>query len=152
MATHPPPVTEQPSTPPRPLGLRRSAAALATADHRLGWAPIVAALAIDLADIATAGPIGLVAGLFVGGILTTTVSMLSGARLRRALALGFLGAIYCALPLTETIPMATMLTALYGYLHRSNAAAPAAESTPEPEPFAAGRVVQAGPGQRHATT
>lgn len=135
------------------MGLRRSAAALATADHRLGWAPIAAAVAIDLADIATAGPIGLVAGLFVGGMLTTSVSMLSGVRFRRALGLGVLGAIYCTLPFTESIPMATMLTALYGYLLRRKHEAPAAETTlaAAEEERDHGRVVQAGPGQRHAT-
>ena len=124
-------------------------------DGTLGWAPIAAALAIDLADFATAGPLGLLTGLFVGASLTTVVALLSGARPRRAFGLGLLGAIYCALPLTEPIPLATMLTALHGFLlrrkHAAQSADPASEDAPNPEPAAA-RVIQAGPGQRHPVT
>lgn len=84
--------------------------------------PIVAALAIDLADFATAGPIGLIAGLAVGGVLTTIVALASGVRPGRALLLGMLGGIYCALPMTEAIPLATMLTLVHGFLLRTRAA------------------------------
>lgn len=115
-------------------------------------------MAIDLADFATAGPIGLVAGLAVGGLLTMIVASISGARPRRAFGLGLLGAIYCALPLTEPIPLATMLTALHVFLLRHKHAALTAEDAPAsqppeqaPEPNG-GRVIQAGPGRRHATT
>ena len=109
------------------LGRAASGTGSAQADGRLGWAPIAAALAIDLADFATAGPIGLVLGLFVGGMLTTTVAFASGAKPRRALGLGLLGAIYCALPMTEAIPMATMLTLVHGFLLRA----------PKPDPAGA---------------
>jgi len=106
------------STTPGPaapsLSLRRSTAALARDDGKLGWAPIVAALAIDLADLVSAGPHGLV----IGGVLTTIVALANGVRLRRALGLGVLGAVYLALPLTEPIPLATMLTLIHGFLLR----------------------------------
>jgi hypothetical protein len=133
------------------LGLRRSAAAISTAaaDPRLGWAPIFAALAIDLADFAMTGPIGLAAGLFVGGVLTMVVALLCGVRPRRAIGLGVLGGIYCALPVTDLVPLATMLTALYGLLLRRKAATPVvAEPAVDGLEPAAGRVVQAGPGLR----
>ncbi|MFO7563481.1 MAG: hypothetical protein R6X02_12620 [Enhygromyxa sp.] len=96
------------------LSLRRSSAALARDDGRLGWAPLLAALAIDLADLVGAGPHGLV----IGAVLTTIVALASGVRLRRSLGLGVLGAIYLALPLTEPLPLATMLTLLHGSLLR----------------------------------
>jgi hypothetical protein len=116
-------VASAPSPPASSVGrsvqLHRTAASLAQADGRLGWAPIAAALAIDLADFATAGPIGLVLGLFVGGLLTTTVAFASGAKPRRALGLGLFGAVYCALPMTEAIPLATMLTLVHGFLLRT---------------------------------
>jgi hypothetical protein len=104
-----------------PLHLQRSAAALARDDGRLGWAPIVAALAIDLADFATAGPLGLVAGLFVGGVLTTIVARASGAKRSHVLILALLGALYCAVPVTELLPLATMLTLVHGFLVRARA-------------------------------
>ncbi len=127
-----------PAAPSSPaLKFQRSAAALAREDGRYGWMPIVAALAIDLADFATAGPIGLVAGLFVGGVLTTIVARASGATRHRALLLGLLGGIYCALPLTEAIPLATMLTLVHAFLLRSRDA-----KTPESEPEPSMRVVQ----------
>jgi hypothetical protein len=136
---------DHPTSAGRKLGFRRSAAAMAMDDGRHGWAPILAALTIDLADFATAGPLGLLAGLFVGGALTTIVALVSGARLGRALGLGLLGAIYCALPLTEPIPLATMLTLLHGVLLRRRVAE---ESEPGEVELATARVVQAGPAQR----
>ncbi len=118
--------------------MRRTTTALATSE-RFAWAPLIAALAVDLADFATAGPIGLVAGLFVGGLLTGAVSLNAGARPHRALLLALLGGLYCALPLTEAVPLATLLTLLHTLLSRGPTAAP------EPSPA---RVVQAGPPRR----
>lgn len=98
----------------RSINLRRSTAALARDNGKLGWAPIIAALAIDLADLISAGPHGLV----IGGVLTSLFALACGARPRRAMLLGLLGAIYCALPLTEPIPLATMLTLVHGFVLR----------------------------------
>ena len=97
----------------------------------MGWAPIVAALAIDLADFAMVGPIGVVFGLFVGGLLTTIVALASGSGLWRALGLGLLGGIYCAIPVTDAIPLATMLTLIHGFLLRKRAT-PEQERAAEP--------------------
>lgn len=129
----------------RGLNLRRTTTALATSE-RFAWAPLVAALAIDLADFATAGPLGLVAGLFVGGLLTLTVSLAAGARPRRAMLLAILGGIYCTVPMTEAVPLATLLTLLHTLIMRG---APAVEAASEPEPVPIrARVVQAGPPRR----
>jgi hypothetical protein len=106
------------STSPSPsLKLRRTTTALAYDDGKLGWGPIAAALVIDAADLISAGPHGLV----IGGVLTTIFALANGARPRRALLLGLLGAIYCALPLTEPIPLATMLTLVHGFVLRTRA-------------------------------
>lgn len=101
----------------RAPSLRRTTGALVSAGT-FRWAPLLAALAVDLADFATAGPLGLVAGLFVGALLTAVVSLSAGARPRRALALALLGGLYCALPLTEAVPFATLLTLLHTSLAR----------------------------------
>lgn len=112
-----------PAASPSSFSLRRSSVALARDDGRLGWAPIIAALAIDLADLISAGPHGLV----IGGVLTTSFALACGVRARRAIVLGLLGAIYCALPLTEPIPLATMLTLVHGFVLRSRASKAAAQ-------------------------
>lgn len=83
-----------------------------------GWAPVLAAMAIDLADFAMMGPTGLVAGLFVGFALTLVLSLATGARPKRALLLGLLGGVYCMLPVTDLVPLATLLTLLHGALLR----------------------------------
>ncbi|NVB42120.1 hypothetical protein G6O69_30130 [Pseudenhygromyxa sp. WMMC2535] len=137
----------------RKPSLQRTTAALIQPDGALRWAPIIAALAIDLADLATAGPLGLAMGIFVGGTLTTVVAAAGGARLGRALLLGVLGAIYCALPLTEALPMATLLTMVHAFAQRKAAREQAreedgaADSSQDSAPLGV-RVVQAGPAQR----
>jgi hypothetical protein len=128
-------LADRPSTRSRKQGpaFGRSASALAQANRASGWAPILAAVAIDLADLAMIGPTGLVFGLFVGGLLTTTVARASGARWRRALGLGLLGGIYCALPF-DAIPVATMLTLVHVALTRMHApAGQLREAEPEGE-------------------
>jgi hypothetical protein len=77
-----------------------------------GWAPILTALAIDLADLAMIGPTGIVAGFGVGFALTGLLTLSTGVPLRRAALLSVLAGIYCMLPLTDVVPLATMLTLL----------------------------------------
>lgn len=84
---------------------------------------MLAAMAIDLADLAMIGPLGLAAGLFVGFALTSVLALTTGASLPRALLLGLLGGIYCMLPITDLVPLATMLTSLHVALRRRPAQA-----------------------------
>ena len=97
--------------------LPRTSSALAEA-RAPGWAPVLAAVAIDLADLAMIGPLGMVAGLFVGFTLTLVLSLATGAPIKRALLLAVLGGIYVMLPVTDVVPLATMLTLLHGVLTR----------------------------------
>jgi hypothetical protein len=70
--------------------------------------PIFAALAIDLLDLATFGPVGLYTGLILGAIVGFALAPLLGfpphRRWLSALAVG----VYCTLPLTGLIPLATL--------------------------------------------
>ncbi len=103
--------------------LPRTSAALV--DARVpGWAPVLAAMAIDLADFAMVGPLGLLAGLFVGFALTFVLTLATGASLSRGLLLGLLGGVYCMLPVTDVVPLATLLTLLHGALLRRPEAEP----------------------------
>lgn len=115
--------------------LPRTSAALVQNTRTPGWAPVLAAVAIDLADFAMAGPLGLVAGLFVGFALTSVLALATGAKLPRAMLLGLLGGIYCMLPITDLVPLATMLTTLHlALLRRRDGAEPAHASASAPQP------------------
>lgn len=75
------------------------------------FGPVVAGLIIDLVDLATFGPIGLVLGLPIGGAagywMGRTLGLNNQASLLCALAAG----IYCTLPGTEMLPLATLVGA-----------------------------------------
>jgi hypothetical protein len=96
----------------RRADLQRTTAVLGTRESAGGWAPILTALAIDLADLAMIGPTGLVAGFWVGFALTGMLTLATGVPLRRAAVLSLLAGIYCMLPFTDLVPLATMLTLL----------------------------------------
>jgi len=131
---------------PRTLKLGRTqqaaSAALSTAsngDAGFAWGPLLAAISIDVADVFSVGPVGWVAGLFLGGLLTVMVSLAAGAKLRRALVFGALGGIYCAMPLTGPIPLATMLTLVHAFVQRGKQAELREAA---PVPVSGGRVEQ----------
>jgi hypothetical protein len=92
--------------------LQRTATALGTREMGSGWAPILTALAIDLADFAMIGPTGIVAGFGVGFALTFMLTLATNVPLRRAAVLSVLAGVYCMLPITDVVPLATMLTLL----------------------------------------
>lgn len=92
--------------------LARTLAVLGTQESGSGWAPILTALAIDLADLAMIGPTGVMVGFFVGFALTSMLTLATGVPWRRAVVLSLLAGIYCMLPLTDLVPLATMLTLL----------------------------------------
>ena len=107
--------------------------------------PIVAVLGglmIDVADVITLGGLGGVGGFLVGGLLTFGVCSSQGVSRFRTAALTMAGAVYCALPFTEALPLATLL-ALVSQLAPRPKALPPAEPAHEPV-----HVSQAGPGHR----
>lgn len=70
--------------------------------------PVVGGLILDAVDVATFGPLGLTGGFLIGGIfgwwLSGVYRMAEPRRPWVALAAG----VYCALPLTEALPLATI--------------------------------------------
>jgi hypothetical protein len=73
--------------------------------------PVVAGMIIDALDLLTFGPLGLVFGIPIGGLagywLGNCLKLSSQARIWCAIA----AAIYCTIPFTEFIPLATLVGA-----------------------------------------
>lgn len=75
------------------------------------FGPIAAGLIIDLVDIATFGPVGLVLGLPVGGLAGYWMGRALGFRKRTSLWCALAAGVYCTIPGTEIIPLATIIGA-----------------------------------------
>jgi len=105
---------------------RRASQELAQAD-RHGLLPIAGGLAIDLVDLATIGPIGLFAGALVGGFVTWSVAKRHGLSTNLTRLMTVIGAVYCTVPFTELLPLATLLAVVSRLLPEPNAA-----GTPSP--------------------
>ncbi len=91
---------------------------VARLNHAFG--PVVAGLILDLADLATFGPVGLVAGLPVGGLAGYWMGQALGLRPRARWWCALLGGIYCTIPFTEFLPLGTLVGAYARYrdMHR----------------------------------
>jgi len=86
--------------------------------HRLyrTLGPIAAGMVLDFLDLATVGPIGLYVGAVVGGIAGWWLAGLEGLGSTGRWVLAVLSAIYMSVPLTEPIPVATLLGAVARFL------------------------------------
>lgn len=75
------------------------------------FGPIAAGMIIDLVDLATFGQIGLFMGLPVGGLAGYWMGTALGLGRKAALWCALAAGIYCMLPLTEVLPLATLVGA-----------------------------------------
>ena len=75
------------------------------------FGPVVAGLIIDLVDLATFGPIGLVLGLPIGGAAGYWMGRTLGLNKKASLLCALAAGIYCTLPGTELLPLATLVGA-----------------------------------------
>jgi hypothetical protein len=90
--------------------LRAAGQGTSRAESIAVWGPILAAMLLDVADLFSLGPQGLVIGMLAGTTLGYRIAVASGFAAKGRLACAALGALYCFLPLTELLPLATMLT------------------------------------------
>ncbi len=88
------------------------------------FGPVVAGLVIDFVDLATFGPIGLYLGLPIGGFAGYWMGRALGLERKPSLVCALLAGVYCMIPGTEMIPVATVVGALARYR----------ESVPKPDP------------------
>ena len=93
------------------------------------FGPVVAGLVIDFVDFATFGPIGLYLGLPIGGFAGYWMGRALGLDRKPSLLCALLAGVYCMIPGTEMIPVATIVGALARYREsapKSDKSAPAA--------------------------
>lgn len=79
------------------------------------FGPVVAGLIIDFVDLATFGPIGQYLGLPIGAFAGYWMGRALGLERKPSLLCAFLAGIYCMIPGTEMIPVATVVGALARY-------------------------------------
>ncbi len=93
------------------------------------FGPVVAGLIIDFVDLATFGPMGMYLGLPIGACAGYWMGRALGLERKVALLCACAAGIYCMMPGTEMIPIATVVGALARY--RESAPKPDA-AAPEP--------------------
>ena len=93
------------------------------------FGPVVAGLIIDLVDLATFGPIGLVLGLPIGGAAGYWMGRTLGLNKKASLLCALAAGVYCTIPGTEMLPIATVVGACARYYE----SAPKADPQPPKE-------------------
>lgn len=83
--------------------------------------PLAGCMLLDLADFLTFGPIGLLIGVPVGGAIGWWLGSMYGFGRTGRTILAILSGIYCTIPFTELLPIATIV----GAVARFNAGRPA---------------------------
>ena len=78
--------------------------------HAFG--PIAGAVILDFADFVTLGPIGLFVGLAVGFLVGWWISSIYGFSTSARILWASLAGLYCMIPLTPLIPLATFISAV----------------------------------------
>jgi hypothetical protein len=94
--------------------------------------PMLAALAIDLLDLATFGPIGLYIGMILGAAVGYWLAPLLGFPPHRRWLSALATGVYCTLPLTGRIPLATLASVMSRAMTRGNQHVDVARE-PDPE-------------------
>ena len=98
----PPPPLEPDLAPSEPLWRRLHRAA----------GPVAGGIVLDLVDLATFGPVGLLGGFVVGGGVGWWLGSLYGFARRGRAACAVAAALYTAIPFTEVFPVATLIGAI----------------------------------------
>ena len=74
--------------------------------------PVIGGLVLDFTDFVTFGPIGIYTGLLIGGLIGWLISSIYGFSTKKRLLWALVSGIYCTIPVTEFIPVATILSAV----------------------------------------
>ena len=88
------------------------------------FGPVVAGLVIDFVDLATFGPIGTYLGLPIGAFAGYWMGRALGLPPKTSLFCALVAGIYCTIPGTEFLPIATLVGAFARYSESSPKAPP----------------------------
>jgi uncharacterized protein YqgC (DUF456 family) len=80
------------------------------------FGPIVGGLILDFVDLATFGPVGLILGPFLGGVVGWWIASIYKFSMVGRLVTVVLSAIYCTLPFTAVVPLGTIISATARFL------------------------------------
>ena len=73
--------------------------------------PILGGLLLDFTDLSTFGPMGFFLGPFLGAAVVLWLSSLYRFSVKTKIVLAFLAGVYCTVPMTELVPVATLVCA-----------------------------------------
>ncbi len=86
---------------------------LSTSERFLrAFGPLGGGILLDLADLTTFGALGFYLGPVIGSLLGWWLARVYGLGVWGQCGLIFIAALYCALPLTSLVPVATLVFAL----------------------------------------
>jgi hypothetical protein len=97
------------------------------------FGPIAAGIMLDLLDLTTFGPIGLVIGLPVGAAAGWWMASALGVEKKNRKWFALAAAVYCTIPFTEVIPLATLTGAYVRFKQSGREQLPASEDQPRTE-------------------
>ena len=73
--------------------------------------PLAGGMLLDVMDLATLGPIGIGFGWLLGGGVAWWIGSIYGFSFDKKVILAALAAVYCSVPMTEMLPVATIVSA-----------------------------------------
>lgn len=109
---------------------QKTAAPLASRLNR-AFGPVAAGILLDLLDLATFGPIGLLVGLPVGAAAGWWMACALGVEPKNRKWIALAAAVYCTIPFTEMIPLATLTGAYVRFKQSGREQFPAPENPAE---------------------
>ncbi|MEX1232668.1 MAG: hypothetical protein WEB58_20650 [Planctomycetaceae bacterium] len=93
--------------------------------------PLAGGLMLDYTDFVTAGPAGPVLGLLAGYAVGYWISRMYGFSGTGRAIFAMIAALYCAMPFTNLLPLATIISAAARFFHEPMAATPLEEISPQ---------------------
>jgi hypothetical protein len=115
--------TAPPSSPPDPV---QQAKRLNRA-----FGPVIAGLIIDLVDLSTFGPMGFYFGLPLGGGCGYWMGRTLGLTRKQSLTCAIAAGIYCTIPVSEFLPLATLVGAFARYRESGKSREEASSTAPD---------------------
>ncbi|MCB1045319.1 MAG: hypothetical protein KDC35_20425 [Acidobacteria bacterium] len=78
--------------------------------------PILVGMVVDMLDLATLGPLGVMWGWLIGGVGTYVVATLNKVPPKPKLFWSVVVGLYCSIPGTSFLPVATVMMTLWKWL------------------------------------